>query len=136
VEVSYGEGITTFRDIEHLRASRYTPGVVVKLKTERPRGMVDPEIPEEWKDRPVIKASESPALAKRREEADKFERRRAKREGRLEEWEAARTREAAGKAEAERIEATAREQLEEEFEEAKIERAKARLRRNAEAVPG
>jgi hypothetical protein len=43
--------------------------------------------------------------------------------------------EAAAKAERERIEATAREQLEAEAEEARIERAKARIRRDSEATP-
>jgi cell division protein FtsL len=81
------------------------------------------------------KASESPALAKRRAAELERQRKYAKRRGTLEEFDAKIQREEAAQAERERIEATAREQLEAEAEEARIERAKARIRRDAEAVP-
>jgi hypothetical protein len=131
------DNIETFESVEDLRAARHQAHTVVKLQTTRPRGMVDPELPDEWKDRPVIRASESPALKARREAEQARQRMYAKRRGpeSLAEFDRKVQDEAASKAERERIEATAREALEEEAETGKIERAKARLRREAEASP-
>jgi hypothetical protein len=135
----FTQRLETYPSIEAYRESQSASRVVnpAMLINEgyRPRGEVDPELPEEWEGRPVVRASDSPALAERRKRADEFERKRAKREGRLEEYEASRDRQEIAKAERERIDATAREELEREAEEAQIERAKARIRRDAEAGP-
>lgn len=137
--MSYGDDIETYPSLEAYREAKGgNVGIIEakQLQGERGRFTPDAEIDPAWDETEFFKASDSPALKRRRAAADKETRERHRLNGTLEQYEAAKQKEEDLRAEREALEAKAREEIAAEDEEARLERVKDRIRRSGEAVPG